>query len=84
VTERAIAGQAPYHHNKNSVGDAILIEAYAGLVASRSGKKTRFAFVTHNSRDFSEPNGDRRKPHPDIAGLFTAPKSTYWGSLPEF
>jgi hypothetical protein len=65
VTDRAIAGLAPYHRSKNS--DA--------------AKKTRFGFVTHNSKDFSEPNGDRRKPHPDIAGLFTPPKSTYWGSL---
>lgn len=83
VTERALAGLAPYHRDKNSVGDAILVETFAGLVGGRSGKSTRFAFVTHNSKDFSEPNGDRRKPHPDIAGLFAPPRSTYWGSLVE-
>lgn len=83
VTERAIAGLAPYHRDKNSVGDAILIETYAGIAGGRSGKKTQFAFVTHNSKDFSEPNGHRRKPHPDFAALFAPPKSTYWGSLVE-
>jgi hypothetical protein len=72
VTDRAVAGLAPYHRSKNSVGDAILIETYADVVGRRSAKSTRFGFVTHNSRDFSEPNGDRRKPHSDIAGLFGA------------
>jgi PIN domain len=81
VTERALAGLAPYHRDKNSVGDAILLEVYAELVRGRQSGRKRFAFVTHNSRDFSEPNGDRRKPHPDIVSLFAAPKSTYWGSL---
>lgn len=81
VTERALNGLAPYHLNKNSVGDAVLIEIYASLTNGPSSEETCFAFVTHNSRDFSEPNGDRRNPHPSIAGLFTAPKSTYWGSL---
>jgi hypothetical protein len=79
VTDRAIAGLAPYHRSKNSVGDAILIETYSEASGRRTGKKTRFGFVTHNSKDFSEPNGDRRKPHPDIAALFKPPKSTYWG-----
>jgi hypothetical protein len=46
-------------------------------LAAGTAQKTRFDFVTHNSRDFSESNGDRRRRHPDIAGLFVAPKSTY-------
>jgi hypothetical protein len=83
VTERALGGLAPYHRAKNSVGDAILIETYAGMVGSRATKRKRFGFVTHNTKDFSEPNGDRRKPHPDFANLFTAPKSAYWVSLVE-
>jgi hypothetical protein len=81
VTDRALAGLAPYHRAKNSVADAILIEVYTELVGGRESKRKRFAFVTHNSKDFGEPNGDRRKPHPDIASLFASPKSTYWGSL---
>ncbi len=35
----------------------------------------------HNTRDFSEANGDRRKPHVDLSDLFNAPRSTYWISL---
>jgi hypothetical protein len=81
VTERALAGLAPYHRAKNSVADAIIIETYAGLVGGTESDRKRFAFVTHNSKDFSEPNGDRRKPHPDLASLFTLAKSTFWGSL---
>jgi hypothetical protein len=81
VTERALAGRAPYHREKNSVGDAILIETFADAVARKKGRTARFAFVTHNYKDFSEPNGDRRLPHPDIAGLFAPEGSTYWISL---
>lgn len=84
VTDRALNNLAPYHRNKNSVGDAILIETFAWIIGRRSSTETRFAFVTHNSKDFSEPHGDRRRPHPDIARLFTPPKSTYWVSLVEF
>jgi hypothetical protein len=51
------------------------------LVGGTESDRKRFAFVTHNSKDFSEPNGDRRKPHPDLASLFTLAKSTFWGSL---
>ncbi|MGD9921049.1 MAG: PIN domain-containing protein [Pseudorhodoplanes sp.] len=81
VTERAIARMAPYHRDKNSVGDAILIEIYADLLISRKTEPGRFAFVTHNTNDFSEVAGDRRKPHADIANLFTSPDSTYWVSM---
>jgi len=81
VTERALAGRAPYHREKNSVGDAILIEMYAEAVRRKKGKNDRFAFVTHNYKDFGEPNGDRRQPHPDIASLFEPDRSIYWVSL---
>ena len=46
VTERAIAKKAPYHRDKNSVGDAIIIETYAKLAAIIR-KGVQFAFVTH-------------------------------------
>jgi hypothetical protein len=77
VTERAIANKAPYHRGRNSVGDAIIIETYAAVVTSGTDKKSKYAFVTHNTKDFSELNGDRRKPHGDIVGLFSSAKSTY-------
>jgi predicted nucleic acid-binding protein len=81
VTERALAKKAPYHRERNSVGDAILIEFYAGLATASRARKPRYAFVTHNTKDFSEPNGDRRRPHPDLASLFKSPRSTYWVSI---
>ena len=81
VTDRALAGQAPYHRSKNSVGDAILIEVYADAGGGRATKRKRFGFVTHNVKDFSDPNGDRRAPHPDIAHLFTSEHSSYWVAL---
>src|SRR6266849_4953218 len=65
VTDRAIANRAPYHRSKNSAGDAIIIELYADQVTARP-QDGRLVFVTHNVRDFSEPNGDQRKPHPDL------------------
>jgi hypothetical protein len=76
VTERAIAKKAPYHRDKNSVGDAIIIETYAKLAAT-TRKGVQFAFVAHYTRDFSEPSGDRRDPHGDLATLFNPPASTY-------
>ncbi|MBY5409279.1 DUF4935 domain-containing protein [Rhizobium leguminosarum] len=81
VTSRALAGLAPYHRSKNSVGDAVIIETYAQIVRSTANKNDRFAFVTHNTRDFSDPNGDQRKPHLDFVDIFDGDRSTYWTSL---
>jgi hypothetical protein len=39
AADRAVAGRAPFHRNKNSVADAILIETYADLV--REGLRRR-------------------------------------------
>ncbi|MER9445198.1 PIN domain-containing protein [Mesorhizobium sp. M0340] len=80
VSDRAIARLAPYHRSKNSVGDAILVETYSGIVkAAKDG--ARHAFVTHNTRDFSDERGDLRAPHADLAPLFGTESSTYWTSL---
>jgi hypothetical protein len=81
VTDRAIANRAPYHRSKNSAGDAIIIEIYADHVAADQQPDMRLAFVTHNVRDFSEPAGDHRKPHPDLLPLFDGTVSTYSISL---
>jgi hypothetical protein len=77
VTDRAIANRAPYHRSKNSAGDAVIIEIYADHVAADRQGDTRLAFVTHNVRDFSEANGDQRKPHADLLPLFDGTISTY-------
>lgn len=84
VTDRAIANKAPYHVSKNSVGDAVLIELYADEAAADRSTDTRLAFITHNYRDFSEPAGDRRKPHPDCMSLFDGTGSVYSNDIVAF
>lgn len=81
--DRALSRKAPCHHeNKNSMADAIVIEAYFEAVnAGNAGE--RFAFVTHNKTDFSRPNGNQKLPHPDIAAHFSKIKSMYFISLGE-
>jgi len=81
VTERALAKKAPYHHSKNSVGDAIIIEFYSALVSSNADNEFNCGFITHNTKDFSELNGDRRKPHRDLEELFEQQNSIYWVSM---
>jgi PIN domain len=76
VTERALAKQAPYHRAKNSVGDAILVEMYVDVV-SGAAEDAPCAFITHNTKDFSDANGDFRKAHADLEHLFDSPKSSY-------
>jgi len=77
VVDRAMEDRAPFHRNKNSVDDAILIETYADLVQSERAAGQRFAFVSHNYTDFSATVGDNRVPHPDIAAFFDHDDSTY-------
>ena len=81
VTERAISKRAPYHRDRNSVADAILIEIYADQLSAESCDQIQFAFVTHNTKDFSAVNGDRRKPHEDLASLFDSSRSNYSVSI---
>jgi hypothetical protein len=68
ASHRALQKKAPFHTGKNSFADAVIIELYAQMVANGKG---RCAFVTHNTKDFSLPNGDQRLPHPDIAQYFS-------------
>ncbi|MGE0769427.1 MAG: PIN domain-containing protein [Hyphomicrobiaceae bacterium] len=82
AADRAIAKQAPFHRQRNGIDDAIIIETYADAVAKRKVEGSRIVFVTHNTKDFSDPSGDNRNPHPDLAPLFTG-KSAYAISLGE-
>lgn len=77
AADRALKGTAPFHRQKNSMGDAILIETYAHAVNAPPARGGRFAFVTHNKNDFSFPNGDHNTPHPDLAWLFSKVRSLY-------
>jgi hypothetical protein len=82
AAQRAIDKRAPFHRARNSINDAILIETYADLLsAARAGD--RFAFITHNVKDFSHPAGSEKFPHPDFASLFSRIKSRYFVTLGE-
>jgi hypothetical protein len=73
---RGLDKRAPFTSDKNSTADALLIEIYASQT-SQADSSDVYAFVTSNYRDFSVPNGDRRQPHPDLAGLFDGTHSRY-------
>jgi hypothetical protein len=83
AAQRAIEKLAPFHKDKNSIGDAILIEIYRDLMV-QGGDEVDFAFVTHNKHDFSNmAAGDERQPHPDLADMFASERSTYALALGE-
>lgn len=82
AAQRAIDKLCPFHKNKNSMADAVLLEIYRDMLV-RKGDDDHLAFVTHNKHDFSDMNADQRAPHPDIAELFAVEGSTYALALGE-
>jgi hypothetical protein len=78
VVSRALRKRAPFHSDKNSVADALLVELYAEVTKGEAGKEEKYGFVTSNHEDFSVQQGDRRQPHPDLAGLFNESTSRYF------
>ena len=83
AAQRAIDKSAPFHRQRNGIDDAVLIEVYANMVTAKASPGSRFAFVTHNVKDFSHPNANNKLPHPDIAALFSRVKSLYFITLGE-
>ena len=83
AAQRGLERRAPFHRERNSMGDALLIETYAECLNAPESKGMRFAFVTHNKNDFSVPNGNHKLPHPDIANLFSRIRSLYFVNLVE-
>lgn len=77
VVQRGLDKQVPFHRPRNSVADALLIELYATAAHSADLTLEPHAFVTSNSKDFSDPEGDNRAPHPDLAPLFADQGSRY-------
>jgi hypothetical protein len=82
AAQRAIDKRAPFHRQRNGIDDAILIEIYADVVTANAAG-SRFAFVTHNIKDFSHPNSSNKLPHPDIATCFSRVRSLYFITLGE-
>ena len=58
VVERALAKLAPLHRSRNSVADGLLIETSVEAADSVADSEAEFFFVTHNTRDFSQHDGD--------------------------
>ncbi|MCF8707020.1 PIN domain-containing protein [Rhizorhapis sp. SPR117] len=81
AADRAVAKAAPCHRQRNSITDALLIETYIAALAERRDVDDEYGFVTHNTRDFSEEQGDTREPHPDIAAAFDSADSRYATNL---
>lgn len=80
VIGRALAKQAPFHREKNSVADALLIEMYKESAEAASSSDP-YCFVTHNTKDFSTADGDVRYPHADFSDVFSSPYSLYFNGL---
>lgn len=79
--ERALSGKAPFHSGRNSMADAIIIETYGDCVTE--GKPgTRFAFVTHNKKDFGNPDHFKQA-HPDFNLFFSRIRSLFFNNLVE-
>jgi hypothetical protein len=83
AAQRGIDKRAPFHRPRNGIDDAILIEVYADAVGVKATPGNRFAFVTHNTKDFSHPNANNKLPHPDIATYFSRVRSLYFITLGE-
>jgi hypothetical protein len=83
AAQRAIERKAPFHRQRNGIDDSILIETYTDVVKGKKAPGIRFAFVTHNTKDFSHPGANDKLPHPDIASFFSKIRSLYFISFAE-
>ncbi|WP_295990861.1 PIN domain-containing protein [Rugamonas sp.] len=84
AAQRAIKKLAPFHSGKNSMADAVLMETYLAAASAKSSAGQRFAFVTHNTSDFSVVQGNRKLSHIDWgATAFSRIKSLYFINLAE-
>lgn len=81
AANRAITKRAPFHKNKNSMGDALLIEMFRDVALSKD-EGQQVIFVTHNTQDFSAST-DLREPHPDLAEIFEPKHVRYATNLAE-
>lgn len=77
VFQRGLDKRAPFHRSRNSVADALLVELYARAISDADLGVGPHALVTTNSDDFSEPQGDKRLPHPDLSGMFDHEGSSF-------
>ena len=74
ASKRALNKKAPFVKNKNSIGDALLIESV--LKFQRENNSETIYFVTLNTEDFSD-NSDKRKVHSDLSPIFESMNIQY-------
>jgi hypothetical protein len=70
AANRSLYGEAPCHRDKGSIADAILFEVYDEMRQEPVRDHIAFGFATTNHTDFSDPRGDNRTPHPELAHAF--------------
>ncbi|MBL6429999.1 MAG: DUF4935 domain-containing protein [Maritimibacter sp.] len=70
AASRSLYGEAPCHRDKGSIADAILFEVYDEMRQEPVRDHIAFGFATTNHTDFSDPRGDNRTPHPELAHAF--------------
>ena len=63
VVQRGLEKKAPFHREKNSVADALLVELYSSEINSIGAAVDRYCFVTSNYQDFSLP---KATPHDNV------------------
>lgn len=80
AVERGIDKKAPFHINKNSIADAVIIEQFSEFVSGNQSEDNFFFFVTHNHNDFSSK--DHRKPHEDFCDIFQQSNVLYFNNTP--
>ena len=83
AAHRALHWEAPCHRDRNNIADAILFEAYQELRSEAVPNHISFGFATTNYRDFSDPRGDNRQPHPSLASAFSD-RSLYIADIAQF
>lgn len=71
AANRSLYGEAPCHRDKGSIADAILFELYDEMRQEPVRDDIAFGFATTNHTDFSDPRGDNRTPHPELAHAFS-------------
>ncbi|WP_206934430.1 PIN domain-containing protein [Roseococcus thiosulfatophilus] len=76
AANRALAKLAPFHRDKNGIGDALIIETDIDKLKQKK-KNEILVFVTHNIHDFSDKGSDTRLPHRDFADIFNSDFSIY-------
>ncbi|AMX97881.1 hypothetical protein EN883_34800 [Mesorhizobium sp. M7A.F.Ca.AU.002.06.1.1] len=64
AADRSLTRAAPCHQTKNSIADAIILEAYLEAMAADGAPDSQFVFVTTNTNDFSAVPATSRCPTP--------------------